>query len=175
MGSRFSGEGPSRGFSRAHGAPTMVHQASTAVRSLAWLGGLLYAALPCPLRAQGGRVGYEAFTLPNGLRVVYSEDHSTPIVSVDLWYNAGSRNERAGRSGFAHLFEHMMFEGSAHVKKGEFFQLIQRAGGTRTGSTAEDGTNYYETGPPNRPNPAPCPEPDRSGSPPTTEEASQNR
>jgi zinc protease len=102
------------------------------------------------LHGQGGRVAYEAFSLPNGLRVIYSEDHSTPIVSVDVWYNTGSRNERPGRSGFAHLFEHMMFEGSAHVKKGEHFQLISRAGGTENGSTAEDRTNYYETIPSNR-------------------------
>jgi predicted Zn-dependent peptidase len=102
------------------------------------------------LAAQAGRIPYEAFTLPNGLQVLYSEDHSTPIVSVDVWYNTGSRNERPGRSGFAHLFEHMMFEGSAHVKKGEHFQLISRAGGTENGSTAEDRTNYYETVPSNR-------------------------
>src|SRR4029077_884391 len=112
---------------------------------LLWVGWLVPA-----LAAQAGRIPYEAFTLPNGLHVLYSEDHSTPIVSVDVWYNAGSRNERPGRSGFAHLFEHMMFEGSAHVKKGEHFQLISRAGGTENGSTAEDRTNYYETIPSNR-------------------------
>lgn len=111
---------------------------------------LLLAAVPAALRGQAGQVSYEAFTLPNGLRVLYSEDHSTPIVSVDVWYNAGSRNERPGRSGFAHLFEHMMFEGSAHVKKGEHFQLISRAGGSENGSTAEDRTNYFETIPSNR-------------------------
>ncbi len=77
---------------------------------------LVGAALAPALAGQAGQISYEAFTLPNGLRVLYSEDHSTPIVSVDVWYNTGSRNERAGRSGFAHLFEHMMFEGSAHVK-----------------------------------------------------------
>jgi predicted Zn-dependent peptidase len=82
--------------------------------------------------------------------VVYSEDHSTPIVSVDVWYDVGSRNERAGRSGFAHLFEHMMFQGSANVKKAEHFQLVQRAGGSMNGSTQEDRTNYYETLPSNR-------------------------
>src|SRR5213078_3000819 len=104
-----------------------------------------------PLAAQqAGQIRYETFALPNGLRVIYSEDHSTPIVSVDVWYNTGSRNERPGRSGFAHLFEHMMFEGSAHVKKGEHFQLISRAGGSENGSTAEDRTNYYETLPSNR-------------------------
>src|SRR5436190_7799649 len=111
---------------------------------------LLRAALAPPLLGQSGQIPYEAFTLPNGLRVLYSEDHSTPIVSVDVWYNTGSRNERPGRSGFAHLFEHMMFEGSAHVKKGEQFQLISRAGGSENGSTAEDRTNYYETVPSNR-------------------------
>lgn len=111
---------------------------------------LLLAAVPAALRGQAGQISYEAFTLPNGLRVLYSEDHSTPIVSVDVWYNAGSRNERPGRSGFAHLFEHMMFEGSAHVKKGEHFQLISRAGGSENGSTAEDRTNYFETIPSNR-------------------------
>ena len=111
---------------------------------------LLAAAPPAALPGQAGQISYEAFTLPNGLRVLYSEDHSTPIVSVDVWYNAGSRNERPGRSGFAHLFEHMMFEGSAHVKKGEHFQLISRAGGSENGSTAEDRTNYFETIPSNR-------------------------
>src|SRR2546428_8243151 len=108
------------------------------------------ACLAPPAAAPAGRIPYEASTLPNGLHVLYSEDHSTPIVSVDVWYNAGSRNERAGRSGFAHLFEHMMFEGSAHVKKGEHFQRITRAGGSENGSTAEDRTNYYETIPSNR-------------------------
>src|SRR5205807_4553852 len=80
----------------------------------------IWGGWPAPaLAAQAGRISYEAFMLPNGLHVLYSEDHSAPIVSVDVWYNTGSRNERPGRSGFAHLFEHMMFEGSAHVKKGE--------------------------------------------------------
>jgi predicted Zn-dependent peptidase len=111
---------------------------------------LFGVALVPALLGQAGQIPYEAFTLPNGLRVIYSEDHSAPIVSVDVWYNTGSRNERAGRSGFAHLFEHMMFEGSAHVKKGEHFQLISRAGGSDNGSTAEDRTNYYETVPANR-------------------------
>src|SRR5437588_2678270 len=128
-----------------------------------------------PLAAQAGRISYEAFTLPNGLHVLYSEDHSTPIVSVDVWYNAGSRNERPGRSGFAHLFEHMMFEGSAHVKKGEHFQLISRAGGTENGSTAEDRTNYYETIPSNRLNLALWLEADRMRSLAITDEHFHNQ
>jgi predicted Zn-dependent peptidase len=115
---------------------------------------VLLACLPAGLIAQAaapaGRIAFEQFTLPNGLHVVYSEDHSTPIVSVDVWYDVGSHNERPGRSGFAHLFEHMMFQGSANVKKAEHFQLVQRAGGTLNGSTQEDRTNYYETLPSNR-------------------------
>jgi len=111
---------------------------------------LLIALIPASVSGQAGTIAFEQFTLPNGLHVVYSEDHSTPLVTVDLWYDVGSRNERAGRSGFAHLFEHMMFQGSAHVKKTEHGQLIERAGGTYNGSTAEDRTNYYQTLPSNR-------------------------
>ncbi len=136
---------------------------------------LLGASLAPALPGQGGQISYEAFTLPNGLRVIYSEDHSTPIVSVDVWYNTGSRNERPGRSGFAHLFEHMMFEGSAHVKKGEHFQLISRAGGSENGSTAEDRTNYYETIPSNRLNLALWLEADRMRSLTITDENFHNQ
>ncbi len=136
---------------------------------------LLGVSLARQTHAQAGRIAYEAFTLPNGLHVLYSEDHSTPVVSVDVWYNAGSRNERPGRSGFAHLFEHMMFEGSAHVKKGEHFQLISRAGGTENGSTAEDRTNYYETIPSNRLNLALWLEADRMRSLAITDENFHNQ
>jgi len=109
--------------------------------------GLLLA--PGALAGQAGAVGYETFTLPNGLRVIYSENHTTPIVSVDLWYDVGSRNERPGRSGFAHLFEHLMFEGSAHAPKGLHSHLIESAGGEVNASTAEDRTNYFATVPSN--------------------------
>src|SRR5438309_2219549 len=119
-------------------------------RAVGLLVGLLAAGAPVMLAGQAGRISYESFAMPSGLRVVYSEDHSTPIVTVDLWYHAGARNERPGRSGFAHLFEHMMFQGSAHVKKSEHFQLVERAGGTLNGSTHDDYTNYYETIPSNR-------------------------
>ena len=105
---------------------------------------------PIALEGQGGgAVVYESFTLPNGLRVIYSVDHTTPIVSVDLWYDVGSRNERPGRSGFAHLFEHLMFEGSAHAPKGLHSHLIESAGGQDNASTAEDRTNYFATIPSN--------------------------
>src|SRR5205823_14088258 len=136
---------------------------------------LLRAALAPPLLGQSGQIPYEAFTLPNGLRVLYSEDHSTPIVSVDVWYNTGSRNERAGRSGFAHLFEHMMFQGSAHVKKSEHLQLVERAGGNANGSTTEERTNFYETVPSNRLNLALWLEADRMRSLAITQDNFENQ
>ena len=89
----------------------------------------------------------DTHTLDNGLRVVLSEDHRAPIVAVNLWYHVGSANERVGRTGFAHLFEHMLFQGSEHVGANEHFELIQRAGGTLNGSTWLDRTNYFETVP----------------------------
>lgn len=92
----------------------------------------------------------ETFTLPNGLRVVLSEDRTVPIVAVNLWYHVGSANERPGRTGFAHLFEHMLFQGSVNVGANEHFELVQRAGGTLNGSTWLDRTNYFETVPSNQ-------------------------
>jgi predicted Zn-dependent peptidase len=92
----------------------------------------------------------ETFSLPNGLRVILSEDHTAPIVTANLWYHVGSANERAGRTGFAHLFEHMLFQGSANVGANEHFELVQRAGGTLNGSTWLDRTNYFETVPSNQ-------------------------
>ena len=92
----------------------------------------------------------EAYTLDNGLQVTLSEDHRAPIVAVNIWYHVGSANERAGRTGFAHLFEHMLFQGSAHVGANEHFELIQRAGGTLNGSTWLDRTNYFECVPSNQ-------------------------
>ena len=96
------------------------------------------------------RLPIDTFRLPNGLFVTLSEDHTAPIVAVNLWYHVGSANERAGRTGFAHLFEHMLFQGSANVGANEHFELIQRAGGTLNGSTWLDRTNYYETVPSNQ-------------------------
>jgi predicted Zn-dependent peptidase len=96
------------------------------------------------------RIELESYTLPNGLKVILAPDHSAQVVAVDVWYNVGSRNEVRGRTGFAHLFEHMMFQGSENVKKSEHFKLIEQAGGTLNGSTAEDRTNYYQVLPSNR-------------------------
>jgi zinc protease len=90
-------------------------------------------------------IRFERYRLDNGLRVVLSRDASTPVVAVNLWYNVGSRNERPGRTGFAHLFEHMMFQGSEHVPEMAHFALIEQAGGSLNGSTWLDRTNYFET------------------------------
>ncbi|HEX7150586.1 MAG TPA: pitrilysin family protein [Thermoanaerobaculia bacterium] len=87
--------------------------------------------------------------LGNGLRVVLNEDHSAPLVAINLWYHVGSKNERRGRTGFAHLFEHMLFSGSQHVGNNEHFRHIQSVGGTLNGTTFFDRTNYYETMPSN--------------------------
>lgn len=89
----------------------------------------------------------ERFKLDNGLRVNLTPDATTPVVSVNLWYGVGSRNERSGKTGFAHLFEHMMFQGSEHVPKNRHFELIERAGGTLNATTWFDRTNYFETVP----------------------------
>ncbi|HEY3817922.1 MAG TPA: pitrilysin family protein [Polyangiaceae bacterium] len=89
--------------------------------------------------------------LPNGLQVVLHEDHRTPIVAVNLWYHVGSKDEAEGRHGFAHLFEHVMFQGSKHVPEDTYFKDLERAGASDVnGSTAEDRTNYHETVPSNR-------------------------
>ena len=92
----------------------------------------------------------DRFTLDNGLQVAVSRDHTAPIVAVNLWYHVGSANERLDRTGFAHLFEHMLFQGSEQVGANEHFELVQRAGGTLNGSTWLERTNYYETLPSNQ-------------------------
>ncbi len=85
--------------------------------------------------------------LPNGLRLIIAEDHAAPVTAVNIWYDVGSKHEQPGKTGFAHLFEHVMFQGSAHVKKAEHIALVQAAGGTMNGTTWLDRTNYYETMP----------------------------
>ncbi len=91
----------------------------------------------------------ETYTLPNGLQVILHQDRSTPIVAVNTWYHVGSGNEQVGRTGFAHLFEHIMFMGSKNVPTGDFDQRLEAAGANNNGSTTEDRTNYYETLPSN--------------------------
>lgn len=94
-------------------------------------------------------VPYWEFRLSNGLTVILHEDHAVPLVAVDVWYHAGSARETPGRTGLAHLFEHILFEGSKHVKTGEFDSLLEAAGGDNNGSTNDDRTNYYEILPSN--------------------------
>ncbi|MGD0909254.1 MAG: pitrilysin family protein [Candidatus Acidiferrales bacterium] len=96
------------------------------------------------------QIPIQQFTLKNGLRVVLSEDHAAPTVSLCLTYDVGSRNEQSGRTGFAHLFEHMMFQGSENVGKGEHLIMVQVNGGDVNGSTSNDSTNYYERVPANQ-------------------------
>jgi zinc protease len=93
------------------------------------------------------RVTFTDGRLANGLRVIVAEDHLAPVVAVNLWYDVGSKHEVPGKTGFAHLFEHVMFQGSAHVAKGEHIALVQAAGGTMNGTTWLDRTNYFETMP----------------------------
>jgi zinc protease len=115
---------------------------------------LLLLALSTPAAAQSAapmavaappkiELAYTQFTLPNGLTVILHEDHSVPVVSTNMWYHVGSARERPGRTGFAHLFEHLMFMGSGHVKPGEFDDWLERSGGTNNGSTENDRTNYW--------------------------------
>ncbi len=114
--------------------------------SLAALVSVLAAA---PTAAQQ-RIEYDDYRLDNGLRVILVEDHSVPVVTIDLWYNVGSGSERPGRGGFAHLFEHMMYQGSANVQKSEMMQLVERAGGQMNATPNEDRTMYFQTLPSNR-------------------------
>jgi len=112
---------------------------------------LALLAVSLSLTAQPVRleVPYSRFVLSNGLNVILHEDHSTPTVSVNMWYHVGSAREKPGRTGFAHLFEHIMFEGSGHVPEGKFDEWLEAAGGDNNGSTTPDRTNYWENIPSN--------------------------
>jgi zinc protease len=113
---------------------------------------LVSAALISPLSLTAQRtpsIPFEKYTLPNGLEVILHVDRSVPIVAVNTWYKVGSGDEQPGRTGFAHLFEHIMFMGSQHVPVGKFDQWLEAAGASNNGSTNFDRTNYYETGPSN--------------------------
>jgi zinc protease len=118
-------------------------------------GALVLAGLSLNAGAQAGHklpeIKYEKYTLPNGLTVLTHEDHRLPLVAVDLWYHVGPLNERPGRTGFAHLFEHMMFEGSEHVGEKAHIKYVESAGATDVNGTTEfDRTNYFETMPSNQ-------------------------
>src|ERR1700683_4725444 len=121
--------------------------------ALGW-GGALSAAPGKEQQASAGvkvpKLEFRDVKLDNGLRVILVPDHSAPVYGIDVCYNVGSRNEHPGRTGFAHLFEHMMFEGSENVGKGEHFILVLNNGGGMNGSTNEDRTNYFEELPKNQ-------------------------
>ena len=89
------------------------------------------------------------YTLPNGLRVILAEDHSAPVVAVSIWYRVGGANDPEDRSGFAHLFEHMMFEGSDNIGNDEYFSLLESIGADNNAYTANDKTAYWEVAPSN--------------------------
>lgn len=116
--------------------------------SLALLLGLATVAAAQTTRSI--RVDWKETKLPNGLRVITVEDHTAPVIAINVTYNVGSRNERPGRTGFAHLFEHMMFQGSENIGKSEHFILVFNNGGTMNGTTNEDRTNYFEALPSNQ-------------------------
>ncbi len=113
------------------------------------------AAVQRPTPAPSGssssaiKIPFESYTLPNGLTVILAPDHTTPTVAVDVWYHVGSKNETVGRTGFAHLFEHVMFTGSGHVPYGLHDKLTEGIGGSNNGTTSNDRTTYYETVPSN--------------------------
>jgi zinc protease len=95
------------------------------------------------------KLNYTTHTLANGLRVIFLEDHDTPVVNLQVWYHVGSKDEKPGRTGFAHLFEHLMFKGSAHVPAEEHSRIIESVGGFDNAETRDDTTNFYETFPSN--------------------------
>ena len=111
---------------------------------------LALASLPVVIGAKPVNVPVVYYKLPNGLRVVVSEDHAAPVVTVAVYYNVGFRIEPKGRTGFAHLFEHMMFQGSANVKKFEHAKYVESNGGSLNGHTDFDYTNFFETMPSDR-------------------------
>jgi zinc protease len=131
---------------------------SSTGRKIALLASLALACCAAALRLPAGvagagsdaiRIPYESYTLPNGLTVILSVDHTTPTVAVNVWYHVGSKNELPGRTGFAHLFEHIMFTGSGHVPYGLHDKLTEGIGGSNNGTTSNDRTTYFETVPSN--------------------------
>lgn len=101
-------------------------------------------------RAQENKIDFTTYKLPNGLNVILHQDNTTPIVALTILYHVGSKNEVPGRTGFAHFFEHLMFEGSENIKRGAFDKIVQTAGGTSNANTSQDRTFYYEIFPSNQ-------------------------
>ncbi|HRT54628.1 MAG TPA: insulinase family protein, partial [Flavobacteriales bacterium] len=100
--------------------------------------------------AQARKIAFSEFDLPNGLHVILHEDHGTPIVAVSVMYHVGSKDEASNRRGFAHFFEHLLFEGSDNIARGEFSRYVEKAGGVLNANTNGDRTYYYEVLPSNQ-------------------------
>src|ERR1022692_3820229 len=120
------------------------------MKALAFAAFLAVASMALAADVKEVKIPIKQYKLKNGLTILLSEDHSAPTYSIAVTYNVGSRDERDGRTGFAHLFEHMMFQGSENVGKGEHFVLIENNGGGMNGSTSSDRTEYHETLPANQ-------------------------
>jgi zinc protease len=119
------------------------------MRLSAFLPGAVLMAAATLALAQQPEIRFDQYTLENGLTVILHEDHTAPVAAVVVMYHVGSKNEKPGRTGFAHLFEHVMFKGSQHIADGEHFKLLQEIGANINGSTTEDRTNYFEVVPSN--------------------------
>ena len=134
---------PHRSSGVGRDRPAVGHRRGT-------IAALALAAIPAVAFAQTvPAIAHEKYTLPNGLEVILAEDHSVPVVAVNTWFKVGSGDELVGRTGFAHLFEHIMFMGSENVPVGKFDQWLEAAGANNNGSTNSDRTNYYEWMPSN--------------------------
>ena len=129
----------------------IIHQKYTLMKQKAIFVGFM-AMLVClgMAEAQLNRIEYQEFTLDNGMHVILHQDHSTPIVAINITYHVGSKNEQPDRTGFAHFFEHLMFEGSKHVERGDFVEYVTNAGGVHNAGTSFDQTLYYEILPSNQ-------------------------
>jgi predicted Zn-dependent peptidase len=134
-------------------APILIIHRNEVMKRLSLLGLILFSALSMLAQdlptydPNAIDVPFKKFVLPNGLRLIVHEDHKAPIVAVNVWYHVGSKNEKPGKSGFAHLFEHLMFNGSEHFNT-DYFQALEAIGGTDlNGTTNDDRTNYFQNVP----------------------------
>src|SRR5262245_8042783 len=152
-------------------------KARVSIASVVLVSAVLAASTVWAQKIEPPQVPYQKYVLSNGLTLILHEDHSIPIVAVNLWYHVGSKNEKPGRTGFAHLFEHMMFQGSEHHNT-DFFMALDAIGSTdRNGTTNNDRTNYFENVPTSALEQALWLEADRMGwlLPSMTEERLQNQ
>ena len=109
-----------------------------------------FLLLGSPIIWSQQKINYTSYDLANGLHVILHEEHATPIVAVSVLYHVGSKNENPNRTGFAHFFEHLLFEGSANIERGEYSELVEKNGGTLNANTSQDRTYYYEVLPSNQ-------------------------